>query len=156
MISSSVGWGVLARERHQGAPEGHSFLEGLSLLGMSAAALILMQLERLLTPPALDSRRPGHLWGGDHPRRITTAYALQRWERDIRCSRGSAPPLPQRSARGFPHRKAWAVALIAGSGSLLVFSSAAPWVAASAARRQVSPFDSIDDRRPRERGRQAG
>ena len=53
VISASVGWGILAREKPPGTNEPHSFLEGLSLLGITAAALILMQLERLLTPRLL-------------------------------------------------------------------------------------------------------
>lgn len=53
VISSSVGWGILARERPRGPSAPHSLLEGLSLLGITAAALILMQLERLLTPRLL-------------------------------------------------------------------------------------------------------
>jgi O-antigen/teichoic acid export membrane protein len=53
VISASVGWGILARERPRGPSEPHSLLEGLSLLGITAAALILMQLERLLTPRLL-------------------------------------------------------------------------------------------------------
>jgi O-antigen/teichoic acid export membrane protein len=53
LISSAVGWGVLGRQRPAGQVEQHSFLEGLSLLGITAAALILMQLERLLTPRLL-------------------------------------------------------------------------------------------------------
>lgn len=51
--SSTVGWGMLARARPRGPRETHSFWEGLSLLGITAAALILMQLERLLTPRLL-------------------------------------------------------------------------------------------------------
>jgi O-antigen/teichoic acid export membrane protein len=53
VISASMGWRILARERPQGPPEEHSFLEGLSLLGITAAAMILMQLERLLAPRLL-------------------------------------------------------------------------------------------------------
>jgi hypothetical protein len=50
MISAALGWGILSREKQPGSSEAHSFLEGLSLLGITAAALILMQMERLLTP----------------------------------------------------------------------------------------------------------
>jgi O-antigen/teichoic acid export membrane protein len=53
VMSASVGWGILAREVPQGATGEHSFLEGLSLLGITAAGLILMQLERLLAPRLL-------------------------------------------------------------------------------------------------------
>ncbi len=128
VISSSVGWGVLARERHQGAPEGHSFLEGLSLLGITAAALILMQLERLLTPRLLTLDDLATfavvttLVGS--PLRMLqmgAGYTLL-----PRLSTASSPEERQLLA----HREAWAVALIAGSGSLLIFF-AAPWVAAS-------------------------
>jgi len=53
LISSGVGWGILAGDRSQSRAGEHSFLEGLSLLGITAAALILMQMERLLTPRLL-------------------------------------------------------------------------------------------------------
>jgi O-antigen/teichoic acid export membrane protein len=53
VISAGVGWGVLSRQKRAGAPAEHSFLEGLSLLGITAAALLLMQLERLLAPRLL-------------------------------------------------------------------------------------------------------
>jgi O-antigen/teichoic acid export membrane protein len=53
LSSSTVGWGILARERPRGPGETHSFWEGLSLLGITAAALMLMQMERLLTPRLL-------------------------------------------------------------------------------------------------------
>jgi O-antigen/teichoic acid export membrane protein len=53
VVSSGVGWGILAGDRSRNRMEEHSFLEGLSLLGITAAALILMQLERLLTPRLL-------------------------------------------------------------------------------------------------------
>jgi O-antigen/teichoic acid export membrane protein len=53
VISASVGWGILARTRSGGATQVHSLMEGLSLLGITAAALVLMQLERLLTPRLL-------------------------------------------------------------------------------------------------------
>jgi PST family polysaccharide transporter len=53
VISASVGWGILAGDRAGAAVKPHSLLEGLSLLGITAAALILMQLERLLTPRLL-------------------------------------------------------------------------------------------------------
>jgi O-antigen/teichoic acid export membrane protein len=51
--SAGVGWGLLGRERPQGPAAAHPFSEGLSLLGITAAALILQQLERLLTPRLL-------------------------------------------------------------------------------------------------------
>jgi O-antigen/teichoic acid export membrane protein len=53
VLSSGVGWGLLAREPARTGGEAHSYREGLSLLGITAAALILMQLERLLTPRLL-------------------------------------------------------------------------------------------------------
>jgi O-antigen/teichoic acid export membrane protein len=53
VISSTVGWGILLGEKSRGPAGDHSFLEGLSLLGITGAALILMQLERLLTPRLL-------------------------------------------------------------------------------------------------------
>ena len=51
--SAGVGWGLLGRERPRGPTAAHPFSEGLSLLGITAAALILMQMERLLTPRLL-------------------------------------------------------------------------------------------------------
>jgi hypothetical protein len=54
VLAASTGWGILAREKAQAAESGaHSLFEGLSLLGITAAALLLMQLERLLTPRLL-------------------------------------------------------------------------------------------------------
>lgn len=53
VISAALGWGILTRNQHRGRNEAHSFVEGLSLLGITAAALILMQMERLLAPRLL-------------------------------------------------------------------------------------------------------
>jgi len=53
ITSAGVGWGLLGRERPRGPAAAHPLSEGLSLLGITAAALILMQLERLLTPRLL-------------------------------------------------------------------------------------------------------
>lgn len=53
VTSAGVGWSILTREKPAGPVEDHSLLEGLSLLGITAAALLLMQLERLLIPRLL-------------------------------------------------------------------------------------------------------
>jgi O-antigen/teichoic acid export membrane protein len=53
VISAIVGWGLLTRRKPEGPIQAHSLVEGLSLLGITAAALILMQLERLMTPRLL-------------------------------------------------------------------------------------------------------
>jgi O-antigen/teichoic acid export membrane protein len=53
VISASLGWGILARTKPRGPTQVHSIMEGLSLLGITAAALVLMQLERLMTPRLL-------------------------------------------------------------------------------------------------------
>jgi len=53
VISAIVGWGLLTRRKPAGPSQVHSLMEGLSLLGITAAALILMQLERLMTPRLL-------------------------------------------------------------------------------------------------------
>ena len=53
VLLSIVGWGILGRRHPQDSGEGHSLWEGLSLLGITAAALLLMQLERLLAPRLL-------------------------------------------------------------------------------------------------------
>jgi O-antigen/teichoic acid export membrane protein len=53
VTSAGVGWRILTRDEPAGPAEDHSLLEGLSLLGITAAALLLMQLERLLIPRLL-------------------------------------------------------------------------------------------------------
>jgi hypothetical protein len=53
VVASLLGWGWLSRAPVPATGEAHSYREGLSLLGITAAALILMQLERLLTPRLL-------------------------------------------------------------------------------------------------------
>lgn len=126
VISSSVGWGVLARERRHGAIEEHSFLEGLSLLGITAAALILMQLERLLTPRLLTLEDLATfavvttLVGSPFRMlQMGAGYTLL-----PRLSAASSPEERQQLVR----REAVAVMLIGGAAALVIFF-AAPWIA---------------------------
>jgi O-antigen/teichoic acid export membrane protein len=127
VISASVGWGILARERPQGPPGAHSFLEGLSLLGITAAALILMQLERLLAPRLLTLEDLATfavvttLVGS--PLRMLqmgAGYTLL-----PRLSKASSPE----ERRQLVRREAVAVMLIGGAAALVILV-AAPWIAA--------------------------
>ena len=126
VISASVGWGILARERPQGPTEVHSFLEGLSLLGITAAALILMQLERLLTPRLLTLEDlatfavVATLVGSPFRMlQMGAGYTLL-----PRLSTASTPEERQQLVR----REALAVMFIGGAAALLVWF-AAPWIA---------------------------
>jgi O-antigen/teichoic acid export membrane protein len=127
VISASVGWGILARERPRGPNEPHSLLEGLSLLGITAAALILMQLERLLTPRLLTLEDLATFavvatLAGSPFRMLQmgAGYTLL-----PRLSTASTAEERQQLAR----REAVAVTLIGGAAALVILS-AAPWVAA--------------------------
>jgi O-antigen/teichoic acid export membrane protein len=126
VISASVGWGILAREGPRGPIEAHSFLEGLSLLGITAAALILMQLERLLAPRLLTLEDLATfavvttLVGS--PLRMLqmgAGYTLL-----PRLSKASTPE----ERRHLVRREAVAVMLIAGAAALVILF-ATPWVA---------------------------
>jgi O-antigen/teichoic acid export membrane protein len=127
VISASVGWGILAREKPQGTNEPHSFLEGLSLLGITAAALILMQLERLLTPRLLTLE--------DLATFAVVATLAGSPFRMLQMGAGYTL-LPRLSAASTPEerrqlvrREAVAVMLIGGAAALVILS-AAPWIAA--------------------------
>jgi O-antigen/teichoic acid export membrane protein len=126
VISASVGWGILARERPQGRPEVHSFLEGLSLLGITAAALILMQLERLLTPQLLTLE--------DLATFAVVATLVGSPFRMLQMGAGytllprlSTAPTPEERQQ-LVRREAVAVMVIGGAAALVILF-AAPWVA---------------------------
>jgi O-antigen/teichoic acid export membrane protein len=127
VISASVGWGILARERPRGPTVPHSLLEGLSLLGITAAALILMQLERLLTPRLLTLEDLATFavvatLAGSPFRMLQmgAGYTLL-----PRLSAASTAEERQQLVR----REAIAVTLIGGAAALVILS-VAPWVAA--------------------------
>jgi O-antigen/teichoic acid export membrane protein len=126
VISSLAGWGILARETHQGAIATHSLLEGLSLLGITAAAMILMQLERLLTPRLLTLEDLATfavvttLVGS--PLRI-----LQMGAGYTLLPRLSTAPSPQKRQEIVRH-EAVALALISSAAAVVVLL-AAPWIA---------------------------
>jgi len=122
VISSSVGWGILAGHRTRGSAAAHSLWEGLSLLGITAAALILMQLERLLTPRLLTLEDLATFAV------VTTLVGsplrmLQMGAGYTLLPRLSAASSPQ-ERRDLVRREAAAILLIAGSGTVAI------WVAA--------------------------
>jgi O-antigen/teichoic acid export membrane protein len=126
LISASVGWGILAREKPRGSTEVHSFLEGLSLLGITAAAMILMQLERLLTPRLLTLE--------DLATFAVVATLIGSPFRMLQMGAGYTL-LPRLSTASTPaerrhlvRREAVAVMLIGGAAAVLAWF-AAPWVA---------------------------
>ena len=127
VISASVGWGILTRERPQGQTEPHSLLEGLSLLGITAAALILMQLERLLIPRLLTLEDLATFavvatLAGSPFRMLQmgAGYTLL-----PRLAKASTTEERQQLVR----REAVAITLIAGVAALGILL-AAPWIAA--------------------------
>jgi O-antigen/teichoic acid export membrane protein len=126
VISASVGWGILARETPRGPTEAHSFLEGLSLLGITAAALILMQLERLLAPRLLTLEdlatfAVATTLVGSPLRMLQmgAGYTLL-----PRLSKASTP----QERRQLVRREAVAVMLIGGAAALVILF-ATPWIA---------------------------
>jgi O-antigen/teichoic acid export membrane protein len=126
VISASVGWGILARETPRGPTEAHSFLEGLSLLGITAAALILMQLERLLAPRLLTLEdlatfAVATTLVGSPLRMLQmgAGYTLL-----PRLSKASTPE----ERRQLVRREAVAVMLIGGAAALVILF-ATPWIA---------------------------
>ena len=126
VISAGVGWGMLSREKPRAAAGQHSFLEGLSLLGITAAALLLMQLERLLTPQLLTLEDLATF-------AVATTLVgspfrmLQMGAGYTLLPRLSAAPSPE-ARRRLVRREAVAVMLIAGAGALVILF-AAPWIA---------------------------
>ncbi len=126
VISASVGWGMLARERPRGPAGVHSVLEGLSLLGITAAALVLMQLERLLTPRLLTLEHlatyavAATLVGSPFRMlQMGAGYTLL-----PRLSRATT----QEERRLLVRREAVAVTLIGSTAAMALFP-AAPWIA---------------------------
>jgi hypothetical protein len=121
-----VGWGILGQRRPPGSGEGHSLREGLSLLGITAAALLLMQLERLLAPRLLSLE--------DLARFAVVAALVGSPFRMLQMGAGYTL-LPRLRAATSPQARwklvrheALAVALIGGAGGILLLS-AAPWIA---------------------------
>jgi O-antigen/teichoic acid export membrane protein len=126
VISAGVGWGVLSRQKRAGAPAEHSVLEGLSLLGITAAALLLMQLERLLAPRLLTLEDLATF-------AVATTLVgspfrmLQMGAGYTLLPRLSTAPTREARRRLVRH-EAFAVTLIAGAGALAILL-AAPWIA---------------------------
>jgi O-antigen/teichoic acid export membrane protein len=121
-----VGWGILGGERSQAPIEAPSFSEGLSLLGINAAALILMQLERVLTPRVLTLE--------DLATFAVAAALVGSPFRMLQMGAGYAL-LPRLSAASTPEERrqlvrseAVAVVLMGGATAFLVWF-AAPWIA---------------------------
>ncbi|HEX5579713.1 MAG TPA: hypothetical protein VFY43_08620, partial [Candidatus Limnocylindria bacterium] len=126
VLLSLVGWGILGRRRAEGSKEGHSLWEGLSLLGITAAALLLMQLERLLAPRLLSLE--------DLARFAVVATLVGSPFRMLQMGAGYTL-LPRLRAATSPQARwklvrheALAVALIGGAGGIILLS-AAPWIA---------------------------
>jgi O-antigen/teichoic acid export membrane protein len=126
VISASVGWGLLLREEPRGAPGLHSFTEGLSLIGITAAALLLMQLERLLAPRLLTLE--------DLATFAVAATIVGSPFRMLQMGAGytllprlSTAPTPE-ARRQLVRREAVAVMLIACAGAAVILF-AAPWIA---------------------------
>ena len=126
VISAGVGWGMLPRETQGGAPGQHSLVEGLSLLGITAAALLLMQLERLVAPRLLTLEDLATF-------AVATTLVgspfrmLQMGAGYTLLPRLSTAPTAEARRRLVRH-EALAVMLIAGAGGLIILL-AAPWIA---------------------------
>ena len=126
VVSAGLGWGILSHEKQQGLSEAHSFLEGLSLLGITAAALILMQMERLLTPRLLTLE--------DLATFAVAATLIGSPFRMLQMGAGYTL-LPRLSAASTAEerqqlvRREAAAILIIGAAGALVILFAAPWVA---------------------------
>jgi hypothetical protein len=128
VISAGVGWGVLSRQTPAAAHgEQHSLSEGLSLLGITAAALLLMQLERLMAPRLLSLEELATF-------AVATTLVgspfrmLQMGAGYTLLPRLSTAPTAEARRRLVRH-EALAVTLIAGVGSVIILL-AAPWIAA--------------------------
>jgi O-antigen/teichoic acid export membrane protein len=126
VVSAGVGWGMVAREKPEGRTEAHSFLEGLSLLGITAAALILNQLERLLAPRLLTLE--------DLATFAVAATLVGSPFRMLQMGAGYTL-LPRLSAASTPEerrqlvRREAAVVILIGGGAALVILFTAPWIA---------------------------
>ena len=126
LVAAGVGWGILSREQPAVAAGNHSFYEGLSLLGITAAALLLMQLERLLTPRLLTLE--------DTATFAVVATIVGSPLRMLQMGAGytllprlSTAPTPE-ARRHLVRREALAVGLIAVTGAFVMLF-AAPWIA---------------------------
>ena len=126
VFSSAVGWGVIQRTRPAGRAQRHSLLEGLSLLGITAVALLLNQLERLMTPrlltlEALATFAVVATLAGSPFRMLQmgAGYTLL-----PRLSRASSAAQRQQLVR----REAAAV-LVIGAFAAVAILAAAPWIA---------------------------
>jgi O-antigen/teichoic acid export membrane protein len=126
LLLSIVGWGILGHRRSQGSRGGHSLWEGLSLLGITAAALLLMQLERLLAPRLLSLE--------DTARFAVVATLVGSPFRMLQMGAGytllprlRAATSPQARRKLIRH-EVLAVALIGGAGGITLLL-AAPWIA---------------------------
>ena len=126
LLLAIVGWSILGHGRPQGTGEGHSLWEGLSLLGITAAALLLMQLERLLAPRLLSLE--------DTARFAVVATLVGSPFRMLQMGAGytllprlRAATSPQARRRLIRH-EVLAVTLIGGAGGITLLL-AAPWIA---------------------------
>lgn len=126
VLLSIVGWGMLGRRSAQQSRDGHSLWEGLSLLGITAAALLLMQLERLLTPRLLSLE--------DLARFAVVATIVGSPFRMLQMGAGYTllPRLraatSSQARRRLVRHEALAVLLIGGAGGIALLL-AAPWIA---------------------------
>jgi O-antigen/teichoic acid export membrane protein len=127
VVAASTGWGILAHEKAAPAESGaHSLFEGLSLLGITAAALLLMQLERLLTPRLLTLE--------DLATFAVVATLVGSPFRMLQMGAGYTllPRLSSASTQlerqQLVRREVGAVTLIGGAAALALFF-AAPWIA---------------------------
>ncbi len=126
LLLAIVGWGILGRPRAPGHEGGHSIWEGLSLLGITAAALLLMQLERLLAPRLLTLE--------DTARFAVAATLVGSPFRMLQMGAGytllprlRAATSPQ-ARRKLVRHEVLAVGLIGGAGGVTLLL-AAPWIA---------------------------
>jgi O-antigen/teichoic acid export membrane protein len=126
LLLSIVGWGILGRQGAPGSREGHSLREGLSLLGITAAALLLIQLERLLAPRLLSLE--------DTARYAVVATLVGSPFRMLQMGAGytllprlRAATSPQARRRLIRH-EVLAVTLIGTAGGVTLLL-AAPWIA---------------------------
>jgi PST family polysaccharide transporter len=126
VLLAIVGWAILGRQGPSGSRAGHSLWEGLSLLGITAAALLLMQLERLLAPRLLSLE--------DTARFAVVATLVGSPFRMLQMGAGYTL-LPRLRAANSPEARrklirheALAVALIGSAGGVTLLL-AAPWIA---------------------------
>jgi O-antigen/teichoic acid export membrane protein len=126
LLLATVGWSILGPRTAHGSGQGHSIWEGLSLLGITAAALLLMQLERLLAPRLLSLE--------DLARFAVVATIVGSPFRMLQMGAGYTLLPRLRAATSAQARRrlirheALAVALIGGAGGIVLLS-AAPWIA---------------------------